>query len=391
MNVRAPIKELETVDWNFADYSSSQFPADINSLHWYPAAFVPQIPAILINALSQPGDVVFDPFAGAGTTIIEASRLRRSFIGVDRNPYAVNICKAKFTAIGETEESWYAEELKAAKSLTKVENARQYCALTGIDVEVFKWFHNTSLSEILALHQHILRNRGTHANLLRQVALSAILNRCCSQRDHYTYITDRCFPKEMLYRPARDMYCEQIALTCCAVIKTRRQFARVYETEWKPSRDGVVECRDARSLSWLSDGAVDLVVTSPPYLGVNDYVRSMRLTALLFPEEEGEDAIAAEIGARRKRFRPKVFEEYKKDMYQSFAEMARILKKTGYLALVIGQGRGRINKENILEMLIGMLRDDHQFNVQFEKDRRIKFRRIQVPGVGTERIIVFRR
>jgi len=391
VTMRSPIKELEAVDWNFADYSSSQFPTDINSLHWYPAAFVPQIPAILIKTLSRPGDVVFDPFSGSGTTIVEASRLRRSFIGVDHNPYAVNICKAKFTAIGDTEESWFAEELKIVQSLHVIEDARHYCALTGIEDEVFKWFHDKSLGEILALHQHILRNRGSHANLLRQVILSSILNRCCSQRDHYTYITDRCFPKELLYRPARVMYCEQIKLTCRAVMETRRQYARVYDSEWKPSRDGVVECRDARSLSWLSDGAVDLVVTSPPYLGVNDYVRSMRLTALLFPEEGVERAIASEIGARRKRFHSKAFEDYKNDMNQVFAEIARILKRAGYLGLVIGQGRGRVNKGDTLDLLVSMLREEFQFSVQFEEERRIKFRRIQVPGVGTERIIVFRR
>ncbi len=385
------VRELEQVDWNFSDYSSSQYPADINSLHWYPAAFVPQIPAILIKCLSQEGDLVLDPFLGSGTTAIEASRVGRHFVGIDRNPFAINICQAKLTAIGETDNEWFEEELSAVGKLDPIRNSGDYCTTVGIDEEIFKWFELRTLEEILTIHSNIIKRRGTHANLLRQVMLSSILNRCCSQRDHYTYITDRCFPKEMIYRPAREMYCEQVQLTCRAIFETARQYVRVHNKCWIPLNDGIVSCRDARQMQWLHDSTVDLVVTSPPYLGVNDYVRSMRLTAMLFPEEGGNEAISAEIGARRKRHRKTALEEYRQEMSEVFSEISRVLKRTGYLALVIGQGKGRVNKEDIIEMLISILRDEYKFEVHFQQERRIKFRRIQVPGVGTERIMVLRR
>jgi DNA modification methylase len=390
MNVRSSIRELEQIDWNFADYISSQFPADINSLHWYPAAFVPQIPSILIKCLSEETNLILDPFSGSGITIIEASRLGRRFIGVDQNPYAINICKAKLSAISEINEAWFKEEGSIVQSLDSISNLRDYCANTWVDDEVFKWFDRKTLAEIFALHRHIVLNRGTHANILRQVIFSSILNRCCSQRDHYTYITDRCFPKEMVYRPAREMYCEQIMLACRAVNESRRHFFRIHGRDWKPAEDGIIEPGDARQLKWINDFSVDLVVTSPPYLGVNDYVRSMRLTSLLFPEEGGQEAVGTEIGARRKRNRKTAYDEYMQDMKQVFSEIARVLKRNGYLALVLGQGRGRVNKDNVLSMLIDLLKE-HEFDVHFKKERRIKFRRIQVPGVETEQILVLRR
>jgi len=40
----------------------------------------------MIDAVTEPGDVILDPFAGGGTTIYESARLGRSAIGCDINP-----------------------------------------------------------------------------------------------------------------------------------------------------------------------------------------------------------------------------------------------------------------------------------------------------------------
>jgi hypothetical protein len=45
--------------------------------------FVPQIPYQMMRRYTRPGEWVLDPFAGAGTTLIEAQRLGRNAIGVD--------------------------------------------------------------------------------------------------------------------------------------------------------------------------------------------------------------------------------------------------------------------------------------------------------------------
>lgn len=49
--------------------------------------------AYLIETLSQPGDLILDPFMGSGVTGIEASRLRRRFLGIDLNPAAVELAR----------------------------------------------------------------------------------------------------------------------------------------------------------------------------------------------------------------------------------------------------------------------------------------------------------
>lgn len=49
------------------------------------APFPPEIPEIAILAGSSPGDIIMDPFAGSGTSLIVAARLGRNSIGVEVN------------------------------------------------------------------------------------------------------------------------------------------------------------------------------------------------------------------------------------------------------------------------------------------------------------------
>ena len=62
-----------------------------NSLHEisYRACFKPQLPRFFIERLTRPGDRVYDPFAGRGTTLLEAALLGRIPLGCDVNPLSV--------------------------------------------------------------------------------------------------------------------------------------------------------------------------------------------------------------------------------------------------------------------------------------------------------------
>jgi len=67
----------------------------VHTLHWFPGNFIPQIPAALIQVLSEPEDVVLDPFGGSGTTGVEALRLGRRAVISDRMSACVLIASAK--------------------------------------------------------------------------------------------------------------------------------------------------------------------------------------------------------------------------------------------------------------------------------------------------------
>jgi site-specific DNA-methyltransferase (adenine-specific) len=54
----------------------------------------------IINALSDPGEIVLDPYAGSGTTLAVAARLGRTFVGIDESDVAMGIAVNRLEAAG---------------------------------------------------------------------------------------------------------------------------------------------------------------------------------------------------------------------------------------------------------------------------------------------------
>jgi SAM-dependent methyltransferase len=54
----------------------------------------------LISHYSSPGDIVLDPFAGGGVTVVESLKLRRRVIGVDVNPLATYVTSMEVRPLG---------------------------------------------------------------------------------------------------------------------------------------------------------------------------------------------------------------------------------------------------------------------------------------------------
>ena len=66
-----------------------------HNFYRYPARFSPVFVRSVIEAFSDPGDWVFDPFAGGGTTLVEAMALGRHALGIDISSLSAFICNAK--------------------------------------------------------------------------------------------------------------------------------------------------------------------------------------------------------------------------------------------------------------------------------------------------------
>lgn len=76
----------------------------------YPARFSPQFVRTAIEQFTSPGDLVFDPFMGGGTTLVEAVALGRRAIGTDISSLAAFVSEAKTLILSNDEfqllESW---------------------------------------------------------------------------------------------------------------------------------------------------------------------------------------------------------------------------------------------------------------------------------------------
>jgi hypothetical protein len=60
----------------------------------HPARMVPELAATLIKDYTRPGDLVFDPLAGIGTTLVEAVHAGRNAVGIEFEPGWVALARA---------------------------------------------------------------------------------------------------------------------------------------------------------------------------------------------------------------------------------------------------------------------------------------------------------
>jgi len=94
-----------------------------HAFYRYPARFSPRFAEAAINAFSEPGEIIYDPFMGGGTTLVEAMRLGRKGIGTDLNSLAVFVSQAKTAIYTDKDVEVIREWVKRAQTelkLTKI-------------------------------------------------------------------------------------------------------------------------------------------------------------------------------------------------------------------------------------------------------------------------------
>jgi len=98
---------LYTQDWDFRSANTKEY---THCYHSYPAMMIPQIARKLIKEFAPNGklDLLFDPYMGSGTSLVEASLQGINSVGTDLNPLArlISEVKSKHYSINCIEETF---------------------------------------------------------------------------------------------------------------------------------------------------------------------------------------------------------------------------------------------------------------------------------------------
>lgn len=408
------LQAVEKINWDFVDYSSTKYPLDLNSIPWYPATFPAPIPKYLVGLLSEPEDIVFDPFGGKGTTAVEALKQGRRFIYNDLNPHAVLIVQCLMDVVCQEgdEEAILKIIEEDTNNLEGVNHLGEHPNYEGkkdeiilqklpnditteltnrnIIKDVIYWFHADTLMELVHLFDYVNRHNGI-AHGIRKLAFLSILKEVCSQRGHFSYVTDNCRPSEMKYYNAIIAYIEMLDRIQRACMDFIRQYTILNKTQHiqQIRRQCVIHEGDAKDCSYIPDDSIDLIITSPPYLCAQDYILTMRLNNFFYPNEGFANLPFHEIGPRRLRTRPGIVKSYFSDMEVVLKEMHRVLKKEAFLCLIIGQGKGKVSEGiEVIEKVMNSA-EDAGFTEIFKKTRNISYRTNRIGGVDKEDLILY--
>lgn len=343
-------REVDSEDWNYAEANTRQF---THGLHRYSGKFIPQIAARAIQLLSDPGDLVLDPYCGSGTTLLEAALLHRRAIGVDLNPLAIVIAKSKVTPIAETalHDAWrlLREAVEACASgqqgslfgLSSFQ--RDMLQKASLDARASnprfkKWFQAHVLADLLVLRNAIDCIAEESARPLALVAFSEILRRSSNAHSGYPNVMfDRDAPHRARPGPA----------LLAAFAQAVEMVSSLVEADglWDAVQ---VLLGDARALP-VKDETVDAVVTHPPYIGSVPYAEYGALS-LMWLGIDPKDLDARLTGGRRQG--KDVVDRFREDYGKMISECHRVLKPCRTMFVMVGYPTVKRQLVDLEEMTI---------------------------------------
>ncbi len=310
-----------------------------HSLHYvvpYQACFAPQIPQFFIEHFSDEGDVVLDPFAGRGTTVFEANQMGRIGIGVDVSPLALSIAKSKLSSVTLEDVKKRLGEIDFSKKKTE-------------GYEEFKdIYHTDTYSEILNLKEQL--KDAPVDNLIKTIILGRLHGHSPSFFSVWTFNVISLSKDRIIRQSKKRGLKPDYRNTKKSILK---KAATVLRDPIKTNIKSELFAVSTDKMSSKIKNPVDLIITSPPFLNVINYIDDnwLRFWFLGYDRDKLRD-ILVQTGN---------IEEYRFFIKRSMQEMNKVLKKGKHCIIEVGDVRkGKIN----LDEFIIDLADETGFEVE---------------------------
>ena len=252
--IETQYKRTYTEEWDFRTSNTKEY---THSYHNYPAMMIPQIARKLIKDFAPSGklELIFDPYMGSGTTLVESKLIGVDSIGTDLNPLARLISKAKTTNYDITEIESHIQLL--VTSIDNYKGTTQYdlAHITNVDF----WYSEESTSELIFLTD-IINSFSDNIKDFFLIALSE-----CVREVSYTRMGEfkrYRMPKEKipLFKPETfKLFIKKLERNKKGLIKFNKKHNDALAIV---SSFNTV---DGLPSELIKEGSVDMVVTSPPY------------------------------------------------------------------------------------------------------------------------------
>ncbi len=305
-----------SLSWTERELPERERTKHVHRLHPYLGKFVPQLAEVFLRRYATPGQLVWDPFAGSGTTLVESNALGLRAAGCDLSAFNCLLVDVK---TAEYDRAALLEDLVAVSA------PLEPAAATEGDGYLAQWFAPEALAELYAFRARI--DGTAHPDLWRIVLSRAARSARLARHD------DLDFPRE----PVRGEYfCHKHRRVCRPVAEAAKFLDRYARdavrrvTEFADLRtDAAVTVLHGDARETDPPGPVDLVFTSPPYPGLIDYHEQHAYAFELLGLERRDPE---EIGRGVKG--------YVEDIAAVLRRSKRALRRSGKVVIVVNDSRG---------------------------------------------------
>ncbi len=304
-NINGQYGRLEALLHSDLDFHQRASQYATHTLHAFPAKFPPQLPRHFIEGLTQPQEVVLDPMAGSGTTLLEASLAGRRSLGLDIDPLALRIAQSKTQPVHSEQVLATLQRIHEAVQQalqTEDEAAFERAFAAAFDPETQRfiryWYAPQTARALFYLSRAIQRIPERSLRLFFEVAFSAII---ITKRGGVSLALDLAHTRphraKVVFDENGQTVLDNAASASPARLKVLTKRLRpvlvAFEQRVKSNLKralalgqqplaGAVAAGNARRLP-LRAQSVDLIVTSPPYASnAIDYMRAHKFSLIWF-------------------------------------------------------------------------------------------------------------
>ena len=302
----------------------------VHRLHPYLGKFIPQLVEVLLERYVPRGGRVLDPFAGSGTTLVQALESGYSATGIDVAAFNCLLMQVK---TGRYNLFGLEHDLRDACARLDAFDSSDVASADARDY-VRVWFAPEAAAELLFWRS--ILDEYEHADVLRVVLARAA--RSARRTTHF----DLDFPRTPQLEP---YWCHKHRRVCRPV-QTARQFLRRYalDTVARVREFACVRAREARAEVLHGDsrtlpqpGTFDALLTSPPYPGLIDYHEQHRYAYELLGLQELR---AEELGSAARGTSKAELSGYVDGMVATLANTVPSLSDGGPILIVVNDRRG---------------------------------------------------
>jgi hypothetical protein len=271
------------LSWSERDLPERERTKHVHRLHPYLGKFIPQLVETLLGRYVTRGGHVLDPFAGSGTTLVQALESGFDATGIDIAAFNCLLMRVKTRRY-----NLFVLERELRDVVARLESTKTRARPSRYMRE---WFAPDAARRLLAFRE--LVQDYEHDEVLRVILARAA--RSARRTTHFDLDFPRapqlepywCHKHKRQCRPVESAvpFLRRYTLDTLARIKA---FAKVRAK----AREATVLHGDSRALGYGT--TFDAIVTSPPYPGLIDYHEQHRTAPELL---ELEDLRALELGA----------------------------------------------------------------------------------------------
>lgn len=255
--------------WDFRRANTNQY---THCFHTYPAMMIPQIARKMIKKFGVKGGLLFDPYCGTGTSLVESKIFGMDSIGTDLNPAArfITECKTRdydFERIKATT-SEFLDRLDKRLSIRIGKRAGscvfgylpRWKKIIGNNSKVLKkWYTLKTIKEICITIEEIEKTKDIDSKNLQKLALSECFRLVSYQRNHE-------FKKYKVESKHRNKFYEELF----PLLKDRlnRNLKGIKSFSKVSKKRRAVEINNFNTVDEIPNALlnqVDMILTSPPY------------------------------------------------------------------------------------------------------------------------------